>query len=81
MHDTVIIEWDIKIPTASLTLTLYSFFLESSTIMQRYNFSEHPKTKYYFIGLNASLTFHAYKIFLVSVLNDSDETIKQKISV
>ena len=43
--------------------------------MQRYNFSEHPKTEHFIIGLtDASMTFHAYKIFLISVLQDSDTT-------
>ena len=63
-HDTSSIDWDITIPAAILTLnllTLYSFFLESSTIMKKYYFSEHPKTEHFIIGLaDASMTFHAY---------------------
>ena len=49
--------------------------------MSRYNISEHPKSKYYLIGLtDASLMFHAYQIFLVSVLHDSDTTSVQLLS-
>ena len=56
-------------------LTLYSFFLELSQEMPRYNFSEHPYIQYYLIGLtDASLSFHAYQIYLVSVLHDSEIT-------
>ena len=49
--------------------------------MSRYNISEHPKTQYYLIGLtDASLMFHAYQIYLVSVLYDSDTTRVQLLS-
>ena len=49
--------------------------------MSRYNISEHPKTQYYLIGLtDASLTFHAYQIYLVSVLHDSYTTRVQLLS-
>ena len=72
------------LPAALLTLTLltlYSFFLESSTIMKIYDFSEHPKTDHLIIGLtDASMPFHAYQIILVSVLHDSDTTRVQLLS-
>ena len=49
--------------------------------MSRYNISEHSKTQYYLIGLtDASLTFHAYQIYLVSVLHDSYTTRVQLLS-
>ena len=55
--------------------------MESSQEMSRYNISEHPKTQYYLIGLtDASLMFHAYQIYLVSVLHDSDTTRVQLLS-
>ena len=49
--------------------------------MSRYNIFEHPKTKYFLIGLpDASLMFHAYQIYLVSVLHDSEITRVQLLS-
>ena len=49
--------------------------------MSRYNISEHPKAQYYLIGLpDASLMFHAYQIYLVSILYDSDNTRVQLLS-
>ena len=84
LHNTSSINWDITIPAAILTLTLltlYSFFLESSTIIKRYDFSEYPKTEHFISGLSdASMTFHAYQIFLVSVLHDSNTTRIQLMS-
>ena len=84
LHESVNLEWDVKIPESTqdwTKLTLYSFFLESSLDMPRYNFSEHPKCEYFFIDLSdASLMFHAYQIFLVSVLHDSDTTRVQLLS-
>ena len=84
LHDLGNIEWDEQIPDSiqELTkLTLYSFFLESCQEMPRYSFSEHPKSKYFLIGLtDASLMFHAYQIFLVSVLHDSAYTRVQLLS-
>ena len=49
--------------------------------MPRYNFSEHPQSKYFLIGLtDASLKFNAYQIFLVSVLHNSAATRVQLLS-
>ena len=49
--------------------------------MSRYNISEHPKTQYYLIGLtDTSLMFHAYQIYVVSILHDSDSTRVQLLS-
>ena len=63
LHESVNLDWDLKIPDSTqewTKLTLYSFFLESSLDMLSYNFSEHPKCEYFFIGLtDASLMFHA----------------------
>ena len=50
LHESVNPDWDIKIPESTqewTKLTLYSFFLESSLDMPRYNFSEHPKCEYF----------------------------------
>ena len=84
VHEVTTIGWDEKIPqsTQDLTiLTLYAFFLESSDVMERYNFSNHPKTNYYIIGLtDASLQFHAHQIYLVSELHDSENTKVQLLS-
>ena len=84
LHESANLEWDLKIPDSTqewTKLTLYSFFLESSLDMPRYNFSEHPKCEYFLIGLtDASLMFHAYQIFLVSVLPDSNTTRVQLLS-
>ena len=84
LHDTCNLDWDEKIQpsTQQLTLlTLYAFFLESTTTMTRYVFSEHPKTTHYIIGLtDASMQFHAYQIYLVSVLHDSDKTKVQLLT-
>ena len=84
LHDLGNLEWDVRIPSSTqelAKLTLYSFFLESSHEMSRYNISEHPKTKYYLIGLtDASLMFHAYQIYLVSVLHDFDITRVQLLA-
>ena len=84
LHESINLDWDVKIPDSTqewTKLTLYSFFLESSLDLPRYNFSEHPKCEYFLIGLtDASLMFHAYQIFLVSVLHDSDITRVQLLS-
>ena len=84
LHDLGNIGWDDKIPLEIINLTkltLYSFFLESSQVMPRYNFSEHPYTQHFLIGLtDASLSFHAYQIYLVSVLHDSEITRVQLLS-
>ena len=49
--------------------------------MPRYYFSEHPHTQHFLIGLtDASLSFHAYQIYLVSVLHDSEITRVQLLS-
>ena len=84
LHDLTNVEWDQKIPESTqgwTKLTLYSFFLESTMDMPRYNFSEHPKSEHFLVGLtDASLMFHAYQIFLVTVLHDSNTTRVQLLS-
>ena len=84
LHEITTIGWDEKIPasTQELTiLTIYAFFLESSDVMERYNFSDHPKTEHFLIGLtDASMQFHAYQIYLVSKLHDSENTRVQLLS-
>ena len=78
LHDSGPLEWDVKIPAPiqELTkLTLYSFFLEMSYKMPRYNFSGHPKTKNFLVGLtDASLSLHSFQIFFVSILHDPETT-------
>ena len=84
LHDSGKSERDVKILESTLEwtkVTLYSFFLESSLDIPRYNFSQYLKSECFFIGLaDVSLMFHAYQIFLVSVLHDSDITRVQLLS-
>ena len=49
--------------------------------MPRYQVSEHPRTTIFLVGTsNAGIQFHAYQLYLVSVLHDSQETRVQLLS-
>ena len=49
--------------------------------MPRYQVSENPRTTLFLIGMSdAGIQFHAYKLYLVSVLHDSQETRVQLLS-
>ena len=84
LHDTTKLEWDDIIPPAIINLailTTYTFFLESHTSMPRYQVSEHPQTKLFLVGMSdAGIQFHAYQLYLVSVLHDSQKTRVQLLS-
>ena len=84
LHDTTKLEWDDVIPPNIIDmaiLTAYSFFLECHTTMPRYQVSEHPRTKLFLIGMSdAGIQFHAYQLYLVSILHDSQETRVQLLS-
>ena len=78
LHDTTKLEWDDIISQEIVNmaiLTTYTFFLECHTTMPCYQVSEHPQTKLFLIGMSdAGIKFHAYQLYLVSVLHDSQET-------
>ena len=84
LHDTTKLEWDELIPpeiTKLAILTTYTFFLECHTSMPRYQISEHPNVKHFLVGMSdAGFNFHAYQLYLVSVLHDSDKTRVQLLS-
>ena len=84
LHDTTKLEWDELIPQEIIKLailTTYTFFLECHTSMPRYQVSEHPCSKHFLIGMSdAGFNFHAYQLYLVSVLHDSDKTRVQLLS-
>ena len=49
--------------------------------MPRYEVSEHPQTKLFLVGMSdVGIQFHAYQLYLVSVLHDSQETRVQLLS-
>ena len=49
--------------------------------MPRYQVSEHPNTKLYLIGMSdVGINFHAYQLYLVSVLHDCETTRVQLLS-
>ncbi len=49
--------------------------------MPRYQVSEHPRTTLFLIGMfDAGFQFHAYQLYLVSVLHDSKKTRVQLLS-
>ena len=49
--------------------------------MPHYQVSEHPNTKHFLVGMSdAGFNFHAYQLYLVSVLHDSDKTRVQLLS-
>ena len=76
LHDTTKLEWDELIPqeiTKLAILTTYTVCLECHTSMPRYQVSKHPNTKLYLISM-LDAEFHAYQLYLVSVLHDSDQT-------
>ena len=74
LHDTTKLEWDEIIPPELIKLailTTYTFFLECHTSMPGYQVSEHPHTQLFLVGMSdAGYHFHAYQLYLVSVLHD-----------
>ena len=84
LHDTTKLEWDELIPQEIIKLailTTYTFFLECHTSMPRYQVSEHPHTQLFLVGMSdAGFYFHAYQLYLVSVLHDSKKTRVQLLS-
>ena len=84
LHNTTKLEWDDIIPPEIINLailTTYTFFLEYHTSMPHYQISEHLQTKLFLVGMSdAGIQFHAYQLYLVSVLHDSRETRVQLLS-
>ena len=84
LHDTTKLEWDELIPQEIIKLailTTYTFFLECHTSMPHYEVSEHPCTQLFLVGMSdAGYYFHAYQLYLVSVLHDSKKTRVQLLS-